>query len=108
MAKKRATKHGMCKTRVYRIWKGMKQRCLNPRNPDYPEYGGCGRGLHPDWHPFVSFFADVGHQDDTGLSLDRRDNDKGYGPTNWRWATRSEQARNQRPRKRKKQKAWKW
>ena len=96
------TTHSMSKTRIYRVWAAMKQRCLNPNNKGYDNYGGRGLGVHPDWHPFVGYYADVGDRPRDDLSLDRVDNNAGYGPTNYRWATRIEQARNRRPRKRKK------
>jgi hypothetical protein len=54
------TRHGMTGTREYRIWAGMKQRCLNPRSQRYDDYGGRGIGICPDWHEFVNFFADRG------------------------------------------------
>ena len=99
------TTHSMSKTRIYRVWAAMKQRCLNPNNKGYDNYGGRGLGVHPDWHPFVGYYADVGDRPRDDLSLDRVDNNAGYGPTNYRWATRIEQARNRRPRKRKAQRA---
>jgi hypothetical protein len=69
----------------------------------YDNYGGRGIGIdEPDWLGFQGYYADVGDREHDGLSLDRSNNDKGYGPANYRWATRSEQRRNQRPRKRKK------
>ena len=98
------TTHSMSKTRIYRVWAAMKQRCLNPNNKGYDNYGGRGIGIDdPDWHEFVSFYADVGDRAHNDLSLDRINNNAGYGSTNYRWATRSEQARNRRPRKRRKQ-----
>ena len=97
------TTHSMSKTRIYRVWAAMKQRCLNPNNKGYDNYGGRGIGIDdPDWHEFVSFYADVGDRAHNDLSLDRINNNAGYGSTNYRWATRSEQARNRRPRKRRK------
>jgi hypothetical protein len=105
---KRATKHGLSKTRAYRIYNGMKQRCLNPNSPVYAYYGGQGRGLHEHWNGrdgFLNFYADVGYQEEPGLTLERIDNEAGYGPTNCCWATRAKQARNRRPPKRKARRA---
>jgi len=100
------TTHGMSRTPIYAIWVAMKQRCLNPNNEWYRDYGGRGIAIDDsNWLSFQGFYADVGDRPHEGLSLDRVDNNAGYGPTNYRWATPTEQARNQRPRKRKKRKA---
>jgi hypothetical protein len=82
----------------------MRSRCFNPNHPDYPNYGA--RGIRPceAWDSFVNYYADVGDAP-PGKSLDRVDNDRGYEPANWRWATRSEQARNRRPAKQKRRRA---
>jgi len=94
----------MSKTRTYRIWKNMKQRCLNENCPHFPAYGGRGIGIQPDWLGFAGFYADVLDAPD-GLSIDRIDNDAGYGPRNWRWATPAMQAANRRPKSKTKRAA---
>ena len=104
--KKRLTKHGMSKTRVYCAYAQMLQRCLNPRHRRYSDYGGrddpitiCERWRGE--HGFVNFFADMGHPP-PGMSLERRDNSRGYSPDNCKWATYTEQNANRRPPKRQK------
>lgn len=82
----------------YRIWSSMKQRCQNPRNEKFADYGGRGIRVCERWQVFENFFADMGRRPTSELSVDRRDNNGNYEPGNCRWATRSTQSRNQRKR----------
>lgn len=88
------TKHGMKGAKVYNVWKTMRQRCLNPKCADFKHYGGRGITVDPRWDDFRAFYADMGEPN--GLTLERIDNAKGYGPDNCRWATWSDQVRNRR------------
>lgn len=90
------TRHGGSYSRLYRIWRGMKQRCLNPRNKRYADYGGRGVTICDAWIDFAGFQRDMGEPPGDDWTLDRIDNDLGYQPGNCRWATRSEQQRNKR------------
>jgi hypothetical protein len=84
-------------TQVYRAWLGIKQRCLNPRYPDWHNYGGRGITVCERWaDSFEAFYADVGDPPGPDLSIDRINNDGNYEPGNVRWATRSEQNKNVR------------
>lgn len=94
-SRRRATKHGGSKTRLYEVWQGIMKRCYNKRCPAYPRYGGKGIRVHLRWHSFANFAADVGQRPSSQHTIDRFPNQTGdYSPTNWRWATWEEQARN--------------
>lgn len=80
----------------YRVWENMRNRCLSPRNHAYARYGGRGIRVCPQWDSFQRFLGDMGPRPSASHTLDRIDNDLGYGPDNCRWATRVEQQRNKR------------
>lgn len=97
-AKQKIKKHGYNRTRLYRIWCGMKTRCSNPMTDDYKNYGGRGIFVCPEWeHDFVAFkrWAIInGYQDD--LTIERLDVNKGYSPENCTWIPNSQQSLNTR------------
>lgn len=87
--------HGEAGTRLHRIWKSMRARCLRPTYPGYARYGGRGITICEGWSKYEVFrdwAVANGYRDD--LSIDRVDNNKGYYPQNCRWATHKTQSRN--------------
>lgn len=83
----------MCNTGAYATWEAMIQRCCNPNNTNYEKYGEIGITVCPEWKDFINFYKDMGDRPE-GLSLDRKDNTKGYYKENCRWATQQEQSFN--------------
>ena len=88
-----AKKHGRSATRAYKAWYAMLHRCTIAANPWYARYGGRGITVCDKWRDFEAFLSDMG-EPEVGLSLGRIDNDRGYEPSNCKWATRAEQMRN--------------
>lgn len=84
------------KTAEYRIWANMVNRCTNPNNPAFKDYGGRGIMVCKRWRKFENFYADMGRRPSASLSVDRKKNGEGYSKGNCRWATRKEQTRNAR------------
>jgi hypothetical protein len=100
-------KHGKSREPLYDVWVAMLQRCYNPKNKKYADYGGRGIAVCEEWRqkfePFYDWALANGYEHRLGktrLTLDRRDNEGSYNPENCRWVSYSVQNSNQRPRKR--------
>jgi hypothetical protein len=92
-----APRHGENRSRIHRCWTKFRQRCSNPRDPDYKNYGGRGITYATCWTQYEAFrdwALANGYQNN--LTLERKDVNGNYEPNNCTWATQKEQARNQR------------
>ena len=74
----------------------MKNRCTNPHDSNYPNYGGRGISFAPEWADFNAFLASVGEKPSPQYSLDRIDPNGNYEPQNIRWSSSKTQANNRR------------
>ena len=83
-ARLRQLKHGYAhKDRLYSTWRGMRERCSNPRQKCWHRYGGRGISVCREWDDFAAFRSwALSHGWRQGLQIDRIDDAKGYSPAN--------------------------
>jgi hypothetical protein len=86
---------------TYQSWANMKDRSLNPKNPQWKDYGGRGITIAKRWMAFEEFLKDMGEMP-PGYSLERKDVNGNYQPSNCIWIPRSEQNKNKRNSKKNK------
>lgn len=103
--------HGKSGTRLYNVWSNMLDRCNNPKNTNYVNYGGRGITVCDEWkndfETFCRWAMKSGYDESAERSdctIDRKNNDKGYSPDNCRWVNMKVQANNKRPHKAHKRK----
>lgn len=102
-SKKYTSTHGLSreksgrKTRLFRIWRGIKYRCLVPTSKDYPNYGAKGITICDEWKDDFKAFHDwaMNNGYKSNLTIDRKENTGNYEPSNCRWVTTKQQNRNQ-------------
>ena len=90
--------HGLSKTKLHGIWNMMKQRCNNPNQAKYKNYGGRGIKVCDEWqNSFESFYSwAMSNGYSEKLSIDRIDVNGNYEPNNCRWVTNKVQSNNTR------------
>ena len=96
--KARLTKHGGAKTPLWCCWISMIRRCYKPNATGYKDYGGRGITVCDEWKNDFSRFREFALSNgyNSSLEIDRKDNNGNYEPSNCKWSTSLEQARNRR------------
>ena len=91
------TTHGKSNILEYKIWQGILDRCNNSNCKNYFHYGGRGITVCERWkNSFENFYKDMGPRPSDKYSIDRIDNNGNYQPSNCKWSSRKDQARNTR------------
>ncbi len=89
----------MPRDRIYSIWLNMRQRCSNPKASGYKNYGGRGITVCNQWNDYLVFQTwALSNGYAPHLTIERRDVDGNYEPSNCYWATYSTQIANKRKR----------
>ncbi len=93
----RTTTHGQSQTSTFFVWCSMRQRCQNPTVPCYKNYGGRGIRVCDRWNEsFENFIEDMGLKPSERYTVERRNTNGNYEPTNCYWGTWKEQNNNRR------------
>ena len=92
--------HGYRGTKLYKIWRNMKSRCLNKNRENYQYYGGRGITIYPEWLDFIPF-RDWALKNEyrEDLTIDRKDINGNYEPSNCQWIPLKENCQKKRTTK---------
>lgn len=90
--------HGLSDTPIFYVWQGIRDRCTNPKNKQYKNYGGRGISVCEEWmnssDAFIEWAIQNGYEE--GLQLGRININGNYEPSNCKFVTQLENARNKR------------
>ena len=86
--------HGRTDTFEFRVWTAMKKRCTYEKHPRYHRYGGRGISVCKRWDKFENFLADMGECPFERGSIERKNNNRGYSPSNCIWLPKDQQSKN--------------
>lgn len=93
--KETKTTHNMSSTRLYRVWRGMLDRCTNKKNKSFINYGARGISVCQQWRdPVVFMLWALKNGYSLGLEIDRKNNTGNYEPSNCRFITKLENLKN--------------
>ena len=96
-SRRKATKHGYRWEKLYFVWTAMRQRCKNPKNKSYRDYGAKGVTVTDEWASYAVFREwALSHGYKEGLTIERVDVFGNYEPSNCTWIPRPEQMKNTR------------
>lgn len=86
--------HNLSSNPAYSPWKAMRARCNNPNHKRYVHYGGKGIKVCERWDSFEAFLADMGERPSLNHTIERRDNNVDYMPSNCYWLKAELQPKN--------------
>ena len=89
-----SSRHGLRHLPEYQVWKDLRRRCNNPNYKKWHRYGGRGIKVCWRWRYFENFIADMGYRPSSKHTIERKDNNGDYNPSNCVWATQKDQQRN--------------
>jgi hypothetical protein len=92
--RERVVTHGRTGTFEHNVWLAMRKRCTDPKHPRYYRYGARGITICKRWEKFENFLSDMGECPFPGGSVERKNNDRGYTPSNCCWLPKSQQSKN--------------
>lgn len=86
----------LTETGIYNSYRAMMARCYQKNNEHYPSYGGRGIKVCEQWKSKPKNFIEWGlsHGWKEGLTIERKDVDGDYTPSNCKWIPRKEQSKN--------------